>query len=241
MHSFDVTIENISKTEGHAGLDVKVRNGKVSKVQFKILESKRFYTQAIRGKNFLAAPQLMSRICGTCSIAHLFCCIEAIEKALEIQESEQTRILRTLVMNGLMIRDHALHLYMFSLPDVIGKDSILDFDEKNEFEHELLHDTFSVKGAGNNLSKLIAGRSVHAPFPSIGGFTKIPDKKDFPKMISELKAQREKVLKLIDIYFKCEFDFTRKTNFVAITNKDYDFRIIKSRICWSTKSLNKCL
>ncbi|MBU2100242.1 nickel-dependent hydrogenase large subunit [Candidatus Micrarchaeota archaeon] len=232
MHNCDITIENISKTEGHAGLDVKVRKGVVKDVRFKILENKRFYTQAIRGKNFLAAPQLMSRICGTCSIAHLLCCIESIENALEVKESEQTKLLKTLAMNGLMIRDHSLHLYMFSLPDVIGKDSILDFDEKNSFEHELLHDCFSVKGAGNNLTKLIAGRSVHAPFPSVGGFNKLPDPKLFPEMVKELKAQREKVLKLIDIYFKCDFDFSRKTNFVAITNKDYDFR--QGNLCSST-------
>ena len=39
----------------------------------------------------------------------------------------------------------------------------------------LLHDTFAVKSAGNNLAKYIAGRSVHAPMPVAGGFLKIPD------------------------------------------------------------------
>ena len=71
MHeNFEISIESLSKIEGHASLDVKVRRGKVENVKLKISESKRFYTQAIRGKMFQSVPQLVSRICGTCSIAH---------------------------------------------------------------------------------------------------------------------------------------------------------------------------
>src|SRR3989338_8402833 len=132
MHSFDINIDALTKMEGHASLDVKVRNNKVQKVRFQITENQRFYEQAIRGQPITTAPQLMSRICGTCSIAHLTCCIEAIEKAIGIKPTEQAMIMKKLSMYGLMIRDHALHLYFFSLPDLFGKDSILDFDEKNE-------------------------------------------------------------------------------------------------------------
>jgi len=170
MHSFDITIENLSKMEGHANLNVKIRDGKVQDVEFQILESKRFYEEAVRGQPIQTAPQLMSRICGTCSIAHLLCSIEAIENAVGIQPTEQTMAMKKLAQYGLMIRDHALHLYYFSLPDLIGKDSILDFSEDNALEHQLLHDSFDIKRAGNALSTLIAGKAVHAPFPTVGGF-----------------------------------------------------------------------
>ncbi|HLD77913.1 MAG TPA: nickel-dependent hydrogenase large subunit, partial [archaeon] len=135
MHSFDITLENLSKIEGHADLEVRVREGRVTDVKFEITENQRFYEQAVRGQSVLGAPQLMSRICGTCSIAHLLCCIEALENATGIAPTPQSVLLKKLAMEGLMIRDHALHLYFFSLPDLIGKDSILDFDEANEREH----------------------------------------------------------------------------------------------------------
>ena len=49
MHdNIDINIEQISKTEGHADLEVKVRNGRVEDVKLKISENKRFYTQAVR-------------------------------------------------------------------------------------------------------------------------------------------------------------------------------------------------
>ena len=78
----DLSIENVAKIEGHTNLDIVVRGGQVMDVKLKISENKRFYTQAIRGKPFASMPQLVSRICGTCSIAHLTCCIEAVENAL---------------------------------------------------------------------------------------------------------------------------------------------------------------
>src|SRR3990167_3841111 len=129
MHNLDLSIADISKIEGKASCDIKIRDGKVEKVNFTIAEYKRFYTQAIRGKDIVALPQLTARICGTCSNAHLLCSLKAVENAVGLVPSEQTIQLRKLLNYGLIIRDHALHLYVFVLPDLIGRDSILDFDE----------------------------------------------------------------------------------------------------------------
>lgn len=226
MHKEDINIKNLSKVEGHADLEVKIRGRKVKSVRLKLTDNKRFFTQAIRGKNISILPQSVSRICGTCSIAHLLCCIEAIEKSLGAAPSEQTKLLRALTMYGLMIRDHALHLYLFSLPDVFGKDSVLDFDEK---EHQFLHDAFEVKRAGNKLSTLIAGRAVHAPFPMAGGHARIPDKNGIDNVLKELKAARPLIFRLLDVYSVPHFDFTRKTNFVALVN-DGKFDFLEGRI-----------
>jgi len=223
MHSFDLTLENISKIEGHTDLDIRVRKNKVEYVHLKISENKRFYTQAIRGKPAVNAPHVMCRICGTCSIAHLLCCIKAVENAMGVVPSEQTVLLRKLAMYGLYLRDHALHCYFFSLPDVLGKDSILAFDENDPKEHELLHQCFEVKSAGNALSTLVAGKAVHAPYPGVGGFTRIPKTEDVAAVIKKLKHCRKAVRNLINIFLPEKFDFTRKTEYVALSNDDFNF------------------
>ncbi len=195
MHKIeDITIDSLTKVEGHSEVKVKVKDKKVQDVQFNIIENKRFYTQAIRGKNFRMITQLVPRICGTCSIAHLMACIEAVEKTLDVKVSNQTKILRRLLVNGLMIRDHALHLYLFTLPDVFGVDSVLEFDET---KHELLHDAFKVKAVGNKLDTIIGGRAVHATFPAVGGFTHFPSFEEIKEVIKLLKNSRPAVLRLI--------------------------------------------
>lgn len=216
MHTFDLTMDNLTKVEGAASLEVRVKNNKVRHVHFKTTEYKRFFTQAMRGKPVTALPQLLARICGTCSNAHLLCSIEAAEKALAITPSAQTMLLRRLTMDGLMIRDHALHLYLFVLPDLYRKDAFLDFDEKDPEQHQLLHDGFEVKAAGNFLATLVAGRSVHATSPVVGGFVHFPDKKGIREAVQKLEAARPALLRLIRIFSQAPFHFKRETNFVAL-------------------------
>lgn len=224
MHqSFDLSVEEISKIEGSAGMDVKVQDGKVVDLKLKLADYKRFYTQAIRGKQVMGVPQLVARICGTCSNAHLLCSIEAVEKGLGIIPTQQTQLMRRLIYNGLIIRDHGLHLYVFSLPDVLGKDSILEFDENDPKEHELLHDTFTLKAAGNHLGVVFGGRSVHAPFPMVGGFTRFPNRDDIDKSKQMLIKSRPAALRLIKVFLECQFEFIDDTTFVALKGSDYNF------------------
>ena len=220
MHTFDLTLDRMTKVEGSAGLDIRVKDGRVEHVRFKITEYKRFFTKALEGKPLITLPQLLSRICGTCSNAHILASIEACEHALEIEPSAQTKILRDLTMDGLNIRDHALHLYLFSMPDIVGKDAFLDFDENDPWQHQMLHDGFEIKAAGNFLATLVAGRSVHAVYPVVGGFTHFPDEKGVGEAIAKLEAARPAVLRLIQVFKDCTFSFDRKTNFMALVPKD---------------------
>ncbi len=228
MHQCDlnVNINKLSKIEGHADLDIEIRNNKVKNVSLRVKENKRFYEQVIKGSPVMAAPQMVSRICGTCSIAHLTVCIEAIEKTLDITPSPQTMLMRKLSMYSLMIRDHALHLYFFALPDVLGLNSMLDApDDKKELIHQALH----VKEAGNNLSKLVAGRAVHAMFAQVGGFTNAIDESKVPDVIKELKSIRKSIVNLSEIFYNCDWELRRDINFVALTTDDFSF--LDGKIC----------
>ncbi len=222
---FDINLDEISKIEGAASLEIKVRNKKIEDLKFSISEWKRFYTQAIRGKPATAVPQLVARICGTCSNAHLLASIEAVEKAFKVTPSFQTMLLRKLLYYGLIIRDHALHLYIFSLPDLFGKNSILDLDENDPIQKQLLEDAFAVKEAGNQLSIVIGGRSVHAPMPTIGGFLKLPKLEDIKALKPKLLEVRPKILQLIEIFSKDPSDFTLQApvTYCGLSSDDFSF------------------
>ena len=223
--NFDINLSEISKIEGAASLEIKVRNKKIEYLKFSISEWKRFYTQAIQGKPAVAVPQLVARICGTCSNAHLLCSLKAIENAFSVMPSNQTKQLRKLLYFGLLIRDHGLHLYIFALPDIYGKNSILDFDEKDPTQKQLLEDTFEVKEVGNQLSIIVGGRSVHAPNPTLGGFFKYPLLEDLKNLIPRLIGIRSKILTLIEIFAKAPFEMKPiiQPIFSGLTSDDFSF------------------
>jgi len=225
MHNGNITIDNITKIEGTAGLEVEIENGTVKDLKFIIKDYRRFYTTAVKGKPFIAAPTFLSRICGTCSVAHLFAAIEAIEKSQEIVSSPQTIALRRLAYNGLMIRDHALHLYFFVLPDILGVDSIIDIsDDDNDIGHILLHDSFDIKKIGTDITDVIIGAAIHAPYPTPGGFLKLPDPSKFPDLINRLEAVRPQVLRGIETFFNWNATLIRNSDYLCLRNdKTYDF------------------
>lgn len=246
MHrDLDLTIGQVSKIEGHTALEIKIRDGKVDDVKLRITENRRFYEMAIKGKNYIALPQMVSRICGTCSIAHLLCAVEAVENAIGLKPSEQVLTLRKLLMYGLYLRDHALHLYLFALPDLFNKDSLLEFDDTDPLQHQMVHDAFALKKAGNNLSTMIGGRAVHAPLPMVGGFAKIPTKPDIEKVIAELKAVRPLVETCMKVFADCPFKFERNAHYVSLTNDDFNFVdgtvCSTSGICIAEKDYGKYL
>ncbi len=225
MHTADITIENITKIEGTAGLQVRIENDKVVDLKFLIKDYRRFYTEAVKGKPIIAVPTFLSRICGTCSISHLLAAIEAIEKSQGIVPSEQTMRLRRLAYDGLMIRDHALHLYFFVLPDLLGIDSILDIPEDHDNPgHQLLHDSFDIKRIGSELTTAIAGAIIHAPLPTVGGFLRMPDQSGFPQLIEKLESIRPMILRGIDAFSKMPDVMNRNSDYIALRNKTtYDY------------------
>lgn len=224
MHSGDITIDSVTKIEGSAGLKVSIADDKVTDLKFIIQDYRRFYTDAVKGRPIMAVPSFLSRICGTCSVSHLFASLKAIEASQGIELSEQSKALRRLAYDGLMIRDHALHLYFFVLPDILGVDSILDIPDDEGIGHTLLHDSFDIKRIGTDITNVIIGAAIHAPLPTVGGFLRNPDPTKFPDLINRLEAVRPQVLRGIKTFFEWQETLVRTSDYMYLRNDQrYDF------------------
>jgi sulfhydrogenase subunit alpha len=75
--------------------------------------------------------ELTSRICGICPVAHQITSLRAVENAMNVQVSDQTRKLRKLIAISAHVQSNVLSMYFLSLPDFMGYESILAMTKKH--------------------------------------------------------------------------------------------------------------
>ena len=180
-----IKLDHITKVEGHANLLLSIDGSEIKKCELQVAEGSRYFEGLVKGRNCLEAPELTSRICGICSCAHTVCSIQAVEDALGIKPTEQTKQLRELLMIGERIRSHAAHLYFLALPDYFGHESILSMLPK--FKNEVSR-ALRITKAGNKLVTIIGGRDMHPVSAQVGGFVKLPQQEDVDCIRKELQA-----------------------------------------------------
>ena len=174
-----------AKIEGHGTLKI---NFKKAKVEFEPEESERLVEGLLLGKNFLQAPFITSRICGICPVAHNICSFSAIENALSINVSEETILLRRMLLHGQIIKSHLLHLFFFVLPDLADEKSSIRLSQKYPAE---FHTMLNIKRAADKILQEIGGSPVFPSNTILAGFRTPPSQ-------DKLFAVREIIYDVLD-------------------------------------------
>ena len=100
MKNVDVGVHYVTRVEGHGNIVLNVRNGAIEKLQWQISEAPRFFEAMLRGRRYDEAADLTCRICGICSCGHRLASLQGMEAALGVRPSEQTVLLRKLLLMG---------------------------------------------------------------------------------------------------------------------------------------------
>jgi coenzyme F420-reducing hydrogenase alpha subunit len=198
----EITLNHITKIEGHAKLDLSIKEGKITKCELSSVEGSRYFEGLVLGRQYFEAHEITSRICGICSSAHVIAAISAIEDALGYTPSKQTTELRKLLTIGERIRSHSTHLYFLALPDYLGYESALAMAPK--YKSELKRALALVK-AGNNIVRILSGRDLHPVSATVGGWLKLPTQEDLEQLKTELLNVKEEAVKTCELFFtlKC--------------------------------------
>ena len=138
-----IDLHHICKVEGHGSLHVEIKGSKLTRCELKVVEGARFFEGIVKGKRYDDVQEITSRICGICSCAHTCASLQALENAMGVKVSEQTRRMRELLSIGERIRSHATHLYFLALPDYLGYESALAMTKKykkeaNNVDHNIV-------------------------------------------------------------------------------------------------------
>ncbi len=228
-----IKIGHLCRVEGHGGITLDIKNGKIVKVEADIFEGSRFFEPIIIGRYYNEITPILSRICAICSAVHTITSLEAVENAFDVRITPQTNQLRDLLIQGGNIESHALHLFCLAVPDYLGYTGAVTLAADKP---ELVRMGLDLKKLGNNIQEAIGGRAVHPINAVIGGFGRLPDK----ELILELKRQLEKGLQqavdTVDIMANLKIpDFTESmTIYAALDSWDDKYSLFGNKIILST-------
>jgi coenzyme F420-reducing hydrogenase alpha subunit len=218
MKSRTVDVDYLARVEGEGAIHVKVKGNKVTDVQLKIFEPPRFFEAFLRGRNFTEAPDITARICGICPIAYQMSAAHAMEDALGVKVEGQLRALRRLIYCGEWIESHALHVFMLHAPDFLGYQDAIQMakDYPKEVQRAL-----ELKKIGNELVTLLGGREIHPINLKVGGFYKVPTKRQLASIVEHLKWARDAAVESTRLVGTFRFPkFEQDYEFVALRHPD---------------------
>lgn len=126
MTSRTVTIDPVTRIEGHMRVKTRVENGVVvdahcSADMFRGIE------KALEGYDARAAQQVTQRVCGICPYGHAEAASLALENALGVKPNRNGQILRNLIVGAYQLHDFLLHFYTLCVLDFIDIAAVLHY------------------------------------------------------------------------------------------------------------------
>lgn len=224
-------VNYLARVEGEGGIRVVIKDGRVTEVMLNIFEPPRFFEAFLRGRKFTEAPDITARICGICPVAYQMSSIHAMEQACGVLVDGQLRALRRLIYCGEWIESHALHIYLLHAPDFLGYEDALQMANDHR---DVVQRGLQLKKAGNEIVTLLGGREVHPINVRVGGFYRVPTKRELAPLAERLKWARDAALETVRWTATLLFpDFEQDYEFVALRHpEEYPFnegRIVSSK------------
>lgn len=214
MKRRSIRVGALARVEGEGALQVSIKDGKVVDARLTIYEPPRFFEAFLRGRNCAEVPDITARICGICPVAYQMSSVHAIENAFGIEVGGQLRALRRLLYCGEWIESHALHIYMLHAPDFLGYDDAIQLAKDHG---DVVRRALRLKKIGNAIVALAGGREIHPINVKLGGFYKVPSRKELDALTRELEWGRDAALETVKFTAGLPFpELERDYEFVAL-------------------------
>ncbi len=226
----DIIVPALARVEGEGALYIRTKDGQIDEIELNIYEPPRFFEGFLLGRHYQEVPDITARICGICPVAYQMSGAQALEQAYGIQITPEIRALRRLLYCAEYVESHALHIYMLQMPDLLGKESVI---EMAEIAPDVVKKALRLKKIGNNLLKAIGGRSIHPVNTKVGGCYRWPDVENIKGLLDDFKWALQASLDTVQFAATLDFpDFEVDYEFVALTHPDeyaiYDGEILSS-------------
>jgi len=126
MATQKITIDPVTRIEGHLKITVEVNDGKVSDA-YCSGTLWRGIEVILRGRDPRDAAQITQRICGVCPMAHGTASILCLDDAFKVAVPDNARIIRNLMLAANHLQSHILHFYHLAALDFVNGPAIAPF------------------------------------------------------------------------------------------------------------------
>ena len=232
-----ITIDPITRLEGHGKITIFLNDqGTVDNAYLQIPELRGFerFTQGRRAEDM---PQITSRICGVCPVAHHMASTKALDQAFNTHPPPAAHKLRELLYTGYLIYDHILHFYFLGGPDfIVGPDApaakrnilgVLDKAGLDVGKEVIKHRAY-----GQQITALLGGKATHPVCGLPGGVTRGLTSDDVAKikpMIASCKTFAQFTLKLFDDIVLKNSDYLNLIKSDGYTLKTYNMGLVDKK------------
>lgn len=179
-----ITLDPMTRIEGHLKIEAVVDNGKV-------VEAKsegtlyRGFEQILVGREPLDAIQISQRFCGVCPTPHAIASAQALENAFGIMPPNNGRIIRNIMQAANYIQSHVLHFYHLASLDYYRGPDVPPFVPRYEADYRLPNsvrdalvqhyiDAYQIRLKAHELCAIWSGKMPHMASIAPGGVTIIP-------------------------------------------------------------------
>ncbi len=118
-----VTIDPITRIEGHLRVDVEVDDGAVANAWASCTMWRGIET-ILRGRDPREAWIFTQRFCGVCTTVHAIASVRAVEDALRMEVPPNAQHIRNLILIAHALHDHIVHFYHLSALDWVDVTTI---------------------------------------------------------------------------------------------------------------------
>ncbi|MCB1182274.1 nickel-dependent hydrogenase large subunit [bacterium] len=122
-----ITVDPVTRIEGHLRIDVEVDGGQVTKA-WSSGQMWRGIENILKGRDPREAWLFTQRFCGVCTTVHAIASVRAVENAVGIEVPLNAQYIRNLIVSAHAMHDHIVHFFHLSALDWVDVVSALDAD-----------------------------------------------------------------------------------------------------------------
>ena len=122
-----ISIDPITRIEGHLRIDCEIENGVVTNA-WSSGTMWRGMENIVKGSDPRDAWMIMQRICGVCTTVHAIISVRAVEDALGAKVPVNAQYIRNMILSAHSMHDHIVHFYQLSAMDWVDITAALNAD-----------------------------------------------------------------------------------------------------------------